>query len=305
MCRVTIERSNKHKARKAKSTPTKRGNYGGVYTMSDAKQGLLAWYQRDQNAMSQAVWLKTQTTIPASTFKTWIKNSGLSSLLANNTPLSQVELLVNKFVENMGQTKKLRTNQAKKANGYMSEHEEQCIINTICLLGKMGHGLDSGDVLTVINEYLLFSEDPRQRVECTQEVLPGLRKRHPEVMKLVSAGSLDPARAKKANRQTRDNVFYKLDCYIRSLFNMGLVPWKDYSEIPKDCLYNMDEVGADTTSRRNRIYVFKELLRFFQVTPEGDGKMNMHVTIAHTSRADGECYGWLLGVGAHDGALWG
>ena len=56
-------------------------------------------------------------------------------------------------------------------------------------------------------------------------------------------------------------------------------------------IYNMDEVGADTTKRRGKILVFgKDYSRVFQLTPEGDGKMNIHVTACVTTRADGKYY---------------
>ena len=54
-------------------------------------------------------------------------------------------------------------------------------------------------------------------------------------------------------------------------------------------IYNMDEVAVDTTQYRNKVICSKEFAkRCFSVTPEGDGKMNFHVSIAFTTRADGK-----------------
>ena len=71
---------------------------------------------------------------------------------------------------------------------------------------------------------------------------------------------------------------------------MGHVGWKSYQEIPKDNIFNMDEVGNDTTKHRSKIVADKMniLARMFQRTPEGDGKMNMHITACLTTRADGK-----------------
>ena len=70
---------------------------------------------------------------------------------------------------------------------------------------------------------------------------------------------------------------------------MGHVGWKSYQEIPKDNIFNMDEVGNDTTKHRSKIVADKMniLARMFQRTPEGDGKMNMHITACITTCANG------------------
>ena len=51
----------------------------------------------------------------------------------------------------------------------------------------------------------------------------------------------------------------------------------------------MDECALDTTRRTKKLLCSKEDLgRLFQITLEGDGKMRIHISIALTSRADGE-----------------
>jgi hypothetical protein len=54
-------------------------------------------------------------------------------------------------------------------------------------------------------------------------------------------------------------------------------------------MLNMDEVGADTTKHRKNVIADKvaDWARIFQVTPEGDGKMNMHVTLCITTCGNG------------------
>jgi len=34
---------------------------------------------------------------------------------------------------------------------------------------------------------------------------------------------------------------------------MGEIPWLTYSDIPADVIYNMDELGNDTTKHQNKI----------------------------------------------------
>ena len=123
-------------------------------------------------------------------------------------------------------------------------------------------------------------------------------------MKLVSGGSLDPARANKATEETRNRVFYKLDCYVRNLYCQGKIPWKSYSEVPASRKYNMDEVGSDTTKHRAKIIACPtSTARLFCVTPEGDGKMNMHVSAAVVTRGDGKSQVDWWGVDPVEGSL--
>ena len=100
----------------------------------------------------------------------------------------------------------------------------------------------------MIDEYTQIGMDKRERVECSEKVLQSLLKKYKDLVKVISAGSLDPQRARKATRQTRDNVFCKLDAYIRSLHTMSKVPesWRNYKDVPKSAIYSMDEVGTDT-----------------------------------------------------------
>ena len=58
--------------------------------------------------------------------------------------------------------------------------------------------------------------------------------------------------------------------------------------VPKQFLFNMDEVGNDTTKHRKKILADKKAGRDFQITPEGDGKMDAHITACITTRGDGK-----------------
>ena len=91
-------------------------------------------------------------------------------------------------------------------------------------------------------------------------------------------------------------MFCKLEAYIQSVHTQGLVPWKKYKDIPSSKLYNMDELGTDTTKRRGKVKTSSNILkRMFQIIPEDDGRMNMHVTVCLTTRTDGTSRTSLLG----------
>jgi len=70
----------------------------------------------------------------------------------------------------------------------------------------------------------------------------------------------------------------------------GKVPWSHYKDIPNECLYNMDELATDMTQHKQKVIGEKQnRSRTFIITPEGDRKMNHHVMVCLTSRADGMC----------------
>jgi hypothetical protein len=71
-------------------------------------------------------------------------------------------------------------------------------------------------ILKVLN----INEDERTQYENSKKVLDRLLKKNKDLVKLVSAGSLDPAGVKKANKQTRDAMFNKLDCYIHIVYTI-------------------------------------------------------------------------------------
>jgi hypothetical protein len=129
---------------------------------------------------------------------------------------------------------------------------------------------------------------------------------HPGLVKIISAGWLDPARARKATRATRDAVFYKLNAYIRNLHCRGKVTWKSYKDAPCQSIYNMEEASTDTTKHRSKI-IANEAAIIWKYTemPEGDDEMNMHITACLTMRTNGKslnqtrpkvdcCVRWLL-----------
>jgi hypothetical protein len=133
----------------------------------------------------------------------------------------------------------------------------------------------------MILEVLSINEDERTQYEWSEKVLDQLLKNHKELVKLVSADSLDPAWVKKASKQTRDVMFKKLDCCICNLHVM--------KRVPRQVIYNMDEVRTDSTKRWAKVIASaEEMLQHFQITPEGHGKMNMHITACITTRANGK-----------------
>jgi len=91
-----------------------------------------------------------------------------------------------------------------------------------------------------------------------------------------------------------DAVFCKLDSYVKMLFAMKKIPWQMYNEIPADSIYNMDELGNDTTKYRNKVLCKKtdsattEVSKActFMCTSKGDGWMPWHIIVCLMTQAD-------------------
>jgi len=122
----------------------------------------------------------------------------------------------------------------------------------------MGYGLTRDDMHNFADQLVNKDVDPREHVRISKHVVEGILNRHSHLVKIVAAASLDPKRARQATEETRDAMFFKLNSYIEMLHAMQKIPWKHYSDIPSDCIYNMDELGNDMTKHRNKI-IFKKM----------------------------------------------
>jgi len=73
----------------------------------------------------------------------------------------------------------------------------------------------------------------------------------------------------------------------------GAGPLEKLPRHPPNCLYNMDELGNDTTKHCKKVIVAKtddkaKEIRTFLKTPEGDGCMPWHIIVCLMTCADGE-----------------
>jgi len=101
------------------------------------------------------------------------------------------------------------------------------------------------DMLHFADQLVNKDVDPREHIPISVHVVEGILNRHSHLVKIVAASSLDPKRARQATEETRDAMFMKLNAYIEMLHEEKKIPWKHYSDIPSDCIYNMDELGND------------------------------------------------------------
>jgi hypothetical protein len=270
------------------------------WSMDDMKKYLLQFYMSPAAGSIKQFCKDTLvgTGIPESTFGKYWKKSRLKGMQELNNDFEMAKVAIERFISDNKKNVTNRSIAASKSHRFLTEQEEESIVHICLTMGKAGQGVGRDELLDMINEVVNKDVDEREREVATDKVVREILGRHPDLMKLVNSGSLDPLRAKKANKKTRDTVFMKLQAQTRGLYAQGLIPWKNYCDVPSNSIYNMDEVGTDTTKHRQKIIADKRTIaRLFTVTPEGD-RMKGHITACITTRADGtfdcRCRGWLL-----------
>lgn len=263
----------------------KRGSYNK--DPEELRKALLScWITWDDLKPSINSWCKSSSEkVSKSTLKDHLKKSHVNVLkgkFSNDFKKSHVD----KCVDDLIAKKSGRTVTAINANRILTESEELCTVQTVLILAKGGFGCTPDEMKQIINARINWKEDERFTTDCSDKICRNICDRHPDMMKVVAAAGIDPARANKANTFTRDQVFSKFDAFIKNLYKQNRVPWKSAKEIPNCKLFNMDEVGTDTTKHRGKVIAPAALNRLFARTPEGD-RMNMHVTACVTTQADG------------------
>jgi hypothetical protein len=259
------------------------------YNNNDFIIEALGFYVRPLGASMNAYCKEDGKKVPYCTMVRLYKECNVFQLQAQKTCVEAVEKVLKSQLAKTRQNERKRTGAASKASRYLTNNEELAIVQIARLMGSCGAGIGRDELLDIINTYIHHHADSRMIEPASMGLVDQILKRHSDLTKLVSASSMDPQRAKQATKETRDAVFFKLDGYIKTLNAMGHCEWESFKDVPDGDKLNMDEVGADTTKHRKKVIADKvaDWARVFQVTPEGDGKMNMHVTLCITTCGNG------------------
>jgi hypothetical protein len=259
------------------------------YTDDDVILEALEFYILPQGSSFKKFAKRESKKVPPSTMRRIFSNCGIFEMKSNGRCVGDIEKVLKEHLKQTRTNEQNRTGPASSAKRYLTNNEELAIVQLARLMGSCGAGVGRDELLDVINSYIHHQEDSRMIEPATMKMVDQMLKRHKELTKLVSASSMDPQRARQATKETRDAVFFKLDSYIKTLHSMGLCDWKSYKDVPDEDKFNMDEVGADTTKHRKKVIADRldTRARVFQVTPEGDGKMNIHVTLCITTCGNG------------------
>jgi hypothetical protein len=207
----------------------------------------------------------------------------------NGRPLFEVDSVLRARLERKVDNEKKRVVNANMATRYLTNNEENCIVCQEKILAACGRGICTEELLELINIYIHQQKDARLIHPATMKTVRGFLNRHKGLVKIIQTSSIDPKRAEQACEDTRDGMFFKAECYFKMPHAMGLVHWETMADVLPDDMLNMDEVATDTTKHRRKLEAdaSANMMQLFQITPECDGKMNMHLTACITSCANG------------------
>ena len=231
-------------------------------------------------------------------FSKHLNASGVKALITEDAKLASVKkdrlftreeviLKVNRYCDILQDTKKFgRTTAAHSANLYLEDEEENLLVEVINNTCMMGATTDFEFIESVLNSLLKEKlggdfegvGDRYVRVFCKRNNLTAYKSR-----------GVDKARLEMITRNTRDIFFARLVESVKLCHAQGRCKYTCYSDFPPQKIYNMDETSADFLSNRPKQYgrKTKSTASSMQKCNEGD-KMNVHVSQALTSRADGK-----------------
>jgi hypothetical protein len=283
-----------------KETPQKNTNYSSI---EDRSRHLTNYYEAKLGSNTN-LSIRDYTTIhelPRSTFQRHLGELEVARKLREKVPVDAFRVHVSTHLEVVSANSKSRTTAASVSCRYLTDNEEKQFILFSTIMCEVGFGISKPELKSLISDYVDSDAILQEMEESSNKIIDNVLKRNPGLAKFLRAGSLDPKRARQATEKTRQYFFQKMDCFIKLLYEQDAVPWKSWSEIPSNKIYNMDEVGFDFTGHRLKVLtstqVQKRRLANQQCTPDGDGKMMRHITGCVTTCGNGKlvagCRVWL------------
>lgn len=231
--------------------------------------------------------------ISKSTLSRWLNQSGIAPLMAGTVTkdiAAAAKATVWEWLKSKENEHQMNCHRMGVANRHLTDTEECVLLKTVQSLGTMTHGITIGSFRKMAGQMINFNSKDQLP---SRSYLYDLRSRHPEYpLFLRQPKWLDQARATQANEHVRNAYFTEIEELVKTLKETGKAPWRSPAEIPSSCIFNMDEVGLDTSKGLGKIFVCPNKNKLVQTnsflqTKEGD-KMSRHITICLTSCANGE-----------------
>ncbi len=259
MTKFEIKEINSSRLEKSKITVKKVKDK--LYRQYDAGYffNCLIEYASMKNEISITSYLKTKKNISKSSFLRYYNKSGLAAYKQQGTfDTGIAKTMLTAFFETTNKNSKSRILAAQDSICYLTANEEPLLVQLCTVLGAMGYGLTCNDLHCLADDLINQDVDECQKVSISKHVTEGLLQQHKDLVKVVAAASLDPKLACQATVKMRDTMFSKLTAYIELLYATGKIPWKTYSDILAEAIFNMDELGNDTTKHQNKILTKKQ-----------------------------------------------
>jgi hypothetical protein len=140
--------------------------------------------------------------VPLSSMRRLFLNCKVFEMQAKNASVGNVEKALKGYLAKTRENEKTRTASAHEANRYLTNNEELAIVQIARLMGSCGAGVSKDELLEIVNSYIHHHDDARLIEPATMSLVEQLMARHEELVKLVSASSMDPQRAKQATKET-------------------------------------------------------------------------------------------------------
>jgi len=251
-------------------------------------------YRRCQrNGVRIEDFLHSHPNVSKATLYRWLSASGISDYLKDKGDIDKSTFaeIIDRWLANNNNTHQQHTHIMGSENRMFTDNQEACMVNFLKHLGDAGHGCTTAD-LSKMAAKCMAGNEPFVMVPSRGLIRNMMSRQHSACpLHLRASKNLDEARARQANEDVRDVHFMKVDELVRRLHEAGISPWSSPSDIPPECIYNMDEVGLDTDKGKDKIYISAKKNSLFQTnsfvrTKEGD-KMNRHVTLCLTTCANG------------------
>jgi len=211
-------------------------------------------------------------------------------LKSTSEKLECAEPIINDFLNSIGQNKSACTKSATSADRFLTENEEKAIVWIAKIACAAGLGLTREDLLNIINEYQWWKNRwfGNACYHGDGNMYYSQQWKWPWLYFCKLTG---PKKSKTGKHNDAWHFFCKTWSIHRNASCRWQVPWSHFKDIPNECLYNMDELATDTTKHKQKVLGDKQnRSRTFIIIPEGDGKMNHHVTVCLMLRADGMCF---------------
>ena len=199
-----------------------------------------------------------------------------------------------KLLSHLQKKKELASSSLKKLhedNRVLTPDEVKVLVDTATMMANMGLGIDPDTCLEIVNSILKKRIEAGVFVPTTIGVVKRIIANNSNLLRLVRGNSIDTKRVRQADKDVRNAMFVKLDNYIKILYLQGKVPWKSWSEVPPECMSNMDELAVNAHGYRKKIIAPVAHFnsgRTYQETSCGDSKMPFHITVCLTTTAKGK-----------------
>ena len=257
---------------------------------SDVMKHLKCYYNQSSCSFNKFCTVNSIASKRANLYKIFCA-SGAKIMKDEGKPWHCAMNAIKKHLNHRGEKSKNHLYKMSSSNRYLTNDEEKLVINMAKLMSTIGLGLEKQICLDIINAIIQSRIEMKDFKPATMSVLDLMIKKNKELVKLLSGNAIDAARVRQADADVRDSFFVRLDLYTKLLHKMNLIPWKSFSDVPKENKYNMDELATDTSGHRRKIVgCANHLGRLFQLTPEGDGRMPFHITICLTTNCSGKKY---------------